>query len=319
MNYREKLGLLQGFTSVILFSLSFVVAKILLEHISPESLVLLREIVSVIVVVMLFGFTPELKKILKFKTKTKIFLILFSILSGALTPFLFLKGLSMTAATDTILINSMGGIMTGVLATIFLKDKISLEKILGTIFMFAGVIIISTHGFSNGLNISLGYFFIFGSVLSSSSANIFFKKFLVPISTDIVVLSRNFWGIICMLLIFPFFVDLNYEVSAILNDTNLLTIFIAYAIFILLTAQFLWYKSLEKIKASISSTLIFLNPFFGVIFAVLILKEDFTGFHLIGGSLIIIGLIFSIYHRKKHGPLLNHKQTPHWLPHWLHF
>lgn len=319
MSERERLGLFQGLFSVILLSLASTSAKFLLNYISPELLVLLGEGLSILTIFLLFGLAPELKKILKFKKKTLLALFFTSILTGAIIPFSFMKGLSLTTATDAVMIASMSGIVTGIFATIFLKEKISWAKIAGILFMFLGVSIIATKGFSNLLNFNSGYYFLFGSILGVSISTIIFKKFLTHISTDVTVLSRNFWGIILMVLIFPFFLNLNYEMNVIWNDQKLLLILIGYAVFVLLTAHFLWYKSLEKIKASVSSLLIFLKPLFGVIFAVLILKEDFDQFHLIGGVLIIIGLIFSIYHRKKHGLIDDHYKKHHWIPHWLHF
>lgn len=320
MTDRERLGLFQGIFSVILLALASTSAKFLLEYISPELLVLLGEGLSIVTIFLLFGLAPEFKKIFKFKKKTLIALFCSSVLTGALIPFFFMKGLLMTTATDAVMIASMSGIVTGIFASIFLKEKISLEKILGTIFMFSGVAIIATKGFDNGIHFGPGYYFLFASILAVSVATIIFKKFLTHISTDIAVLSRNFWGVLLMLFIFPLFLDLDFSFDAILNDQKLLLIIIGYGVFILLTAHLFWYKSLEKIKASMSSLLIFLKPLFGVIFAVLILKEGFDRFHLIGGILIVTGLIFSMYHRKKHEQIDEHfHKKHHWIPHWLHF
>ena len=321
MTERERLGMFQGLFSVILLGLAATSSKFLLDYISSELLVLVGEILSIATIFLLFGIAPELKKILKFKKKTLIALFFTSILTGAIIPFSFMKGLSLTNATDAVMIASMSGIVTGIFASIFLKDKMSAEKIAGILFMFLGISIISTKGFANGMDFNTGYYFLFGSILAVSTSTIIFKKFLTHVSTDITVLSRNLWGIILMLLVFPMFLKLDYNIDVIWNDQELLLILVGYAIFILLTAHFLWYKSLEKIKASMSSLLIFLKPLFGVIFAVLILKEDFDKFHLIGGILIIIGLIFSMFHRKKYTKIDDesfHKKH-HWIPHWLHF
>ncbi len=301
MNPRERLGLWQGFLSVFLISLSAIAAKILLKTIPAETLVLVREILSVLVVFMIFGLFVEFKKFAKFKKKTHLFLIISSILSGGIMPFLFLKGLSLTPASDTALISSMGGILAGILSAIFIKnDKISREKILGALFMFLGVTIIATRNFQNGLNIGLGYYFLFGSILSGAISTILFKKFLTHLSTDIIVLSRNFWGIVILLGVFPFLIDIDCNLQDINFDQKTILIFISYAIFTLMVANFLWYKALEKIKVSSSSILTFLKPLLGVILAHFILQEKIAGFHLVGGVLILTGLIFSMQHHKKY-------------------
>lgn len=319
MTERERLGIFQGLFSVILLGLAATSSKFLLDYLSPELLVLVGEVLSILTIFLLFGLAPELKKVLKFKKKTLIALFFTSILTGAIVPFSFMKGLSLTSATDAVMIASMSGIVTGIFASIFLKDKISIEKVAGILFMFLGVSIIATKGFSSGLNFNSGYYFLFGGILGVSTSTIIFKKFLTHVSTDVTVLSRNLWGIILMVLIFPMFLNLDFNMDKILNDQKLLLILVGYAVFILLTAHFLWYKSLEKIKTSVSSLLVFLKPLFGVIFAVLILKEDFDKFHVIGGMLIIIGLIFSMFHRKKHGQIEEQHKKHHWIPHWLHF
>ncbi len=300
MNTRERFGLFQGFLSIILISLSAIAAKVLLKDISAETLILVREILSVLVVFMIFGLSVEFKKIIKFKKKTHLVLIISSILSGAFMPLLFLKGLTITPVSDTALISSMNGIFAGILSSIFLKDKISLEKILGAGFMFLGVSIIATHGFALGLKIGTGYYFLFGSIFSGAVSTILFKKYLTHLSTDIIVLSRNFWGILFLIGIFPFIVPLDYDLQEIKLDSKTILIFISYAIFTLMVANFLWYKSLEKIKVSTSSLLIFLRPLIGVILAYFILREKIYSFHFWGGISIIIGLIFLMIHRKKH-------------------
>ncbi len=318
MTPREKLGFLQGLLSVFLISLSAIAAKVLLQTISPTSLILIREILSVLVILMIFGLSIELKKILKFKQKTHLVLFISSILSGALMPFWFLKGLSITPASDTALISSMSGIVAGVLSSIFLKDKISLEKIIGTVLMFVGVSIIATHNFQNGLVISHGYYYLFASVLAGAVSTILFKKHLTHLSTDITVLSRNFWGIIFLIGILPFLTTMDFNFKEIQFDQKTVLILISYAIFTLLIANFLWYKSLEKIKVSSSSILIFLKPLLGVILAYFILNEKIAKFHFLGGIFIIGGLIFSMLHHKKYGQQELREKLHKLLPHF-HF
>ena len=303
MNPKERLGLWQGFISVFLISLSAIAAKVLLHTVSAESLVLVREILSVIVIFMIFGLSAEFKKIAKFKPKTHFILTISSILTGAVMPLLFLKGLSLTPASDTALISSMSGIVAGILSSIFLKDKLSLEKIVGALFMFLGVTIIATHNFQNGLTITTGYYFLFGSILAGAISTILFKKYLIHVSTDIIVGLRNIWGVFILLGIIPFWLPFDYDFRMIFSDQKTILIFVSYAIFTLMVANFLWYKSLEKIKVSSSSVLVFLKPLLGVILAYFILQEKIADFHLWGGLMIIVGLALSILHHKKHGSL----------------
>jgi drug/metabolite transporter (DMT)-like permease len=314
----ERLGLFQGLLSVFLISLSSIAAKILLKDIPSESLIIIREILSVLVIFMIFGLSVEFKKIAKFKKHTLIILVISSILSGAITPFLFLKGLAITPASDTALISSMSGIVAGIMSSIFLKDKISLEKILGACFMFLGVTIIATHNFQNGLGVSFGYYLLFGSILSGAVATILFKKFLTHLSTDIIVLSRNILGIILLLGIFPFLIPIDYDFQSIKFNQKTILIFVSYAIFTLMIADFLWYKALGKIKISSSSILIFLKPLLGVILAYFILSEKIAGFHFLGGSLIIAGLIMSMFHHKKYSKS-EIREKIHQLFHHFHF
>jgi len=72
-----------------------------------------------------------------------------------------------------------------------------------------------------------------------------------------------------------------------------------YVIFVIVGAQLLWYKSLEVISTTKASIIHLLLPVFGILFSILILKEEILDYHMWGGLSILAGLIFTMWHHKK--------------------
>ena len=61
---------------------------------------------------------------------------------------------------------------------------------------------------------------------------------------------------------------------------------------------FLWYKSLTYIEIGKASIVLSLTPIVSVFFSFIFLGEEFTLFHLIGTSIIIISIIIIVRQKK---------------------
>lgn len=112
--------------------------------------------------------------------------------------------------------------------------------------------------------------------------------------------------------IVPFVFDVQHDVTGVLNPEIIIPL-LAFALLTVVLAQFLWYKTLELIPATVASNLGLLGPFFGVILAVLILNERLYFYHLAGGLFVIFGLVLTIMHHQKHTHHHLVQKTKHWF------
>ncbi len=302
-----------GVTAMIFFSLYSIFGKMLLEHFPPHTLILLGQSLSLLVLLLFFGVVPEIKTIFHIPHKQKIWILLVSILSGVIIPFLSFSGLQHIQANEAVLLGGMSPIFLGVLGVLFLNERISAQQIGGFTCLLIGLAIIAMKGSINTLDVNIGYIFITMACFLTAVSNTLFKRFLSDIQPQIVVLLRNTTGAIFLSTLFPFFSSHNHNFQALTQETVLLPL-ILYALLVIMGAQILWYKSLEILSATQASLMYLLNPLFGVFFAVVILGEMLFSHHIWGGLCIFTGLILTQLHHHNHP----HNHILHRIKHISH-
>ncbi|MBT5016481.1 DMT family transporter [Candidatus Peregrinibacteria bacterium] len=311
MNKYSK-GVLTGVLSVLFLSSYSIFGKILLENLAPETVAGLAQTLSVITILLCFGFLPEIKKIHRLPRKTLFYLFLVAFLAGAVAPLLFLKGLLLTTATNSIIIGRIEVVFVGIISFLWLREKITKNQIGGIALMFIGMLLIATQNFAIGFNFNHGDILIMGSALVWALATVIFKKNLHHMSPELVVLIRNFTGAICMFFVIPLILNVEHTVNLTLLDQNILIPLVLFALLTIVFGQMLWYKTLDLIPATVASSIGLLGPLFGVILAVTILKENLYSYHLIGGIFILIGLALTVLHHQKHPHHHKLQKTKHW-------
>ena len=114
------------------------------------------------------------------------------------------------------------------------------------------------------------------------------KNFTLPLLTLVHIICT--FGLICVT---PQYI---YELSQgyiIKFDINLLYTLIFLAIFPSIGSYYCWAGAVSIIGANRAGISLSLIPLFSSIFAIILFKEQFQFYHLIGAILIIIGLFFS--------------------------
>lgn len=281
------------------FSLYAVFGKILLENLHPQTLLAIGQSLSVIILCLFFGFLPEIAQMRKMPRKKIAWILLISILSGVITPLLYLNGLQNIQATEAVLLGGMEPLFLGLLGALLLKEKISMNQIFGGICMIFGIYIIATMGFEHSFQISSGYIFILTAAFLSGLSNTIFKKNLHHVPPEIIVFMRNTIGAVFMFILLPYFFNFQHDIRPIMDSKVLLPL-VLYVIFVIVAAQLLWYKSLEVISATKASIIHLLLPVFGILFSIIILQEELFAYHFWGGLCILLGLILTMLHHHTH-------------------
>ena len=172
--------------------------------------------------------------------------------------------------------------------TIFLwlvfKEKLSVLGVVGLFFGLSGLILIINSSIPTKLNI-IGIVFCLLGVLALATATIIVrnsteKNILMMIGLQMLVGSIT---------LFP--LSLAFEVWEINLTTRLVISFLYTTIFPGLIATLIWFKLLFFIGPIKATAFHFLNPFFGVLIANLILSEQLISQQIVGVMLVTIAIL----------------------------
>ena len=276
----------------LFWSGNFIIGKFaFITDIPPLSLVFYRWL---LVWIILLPFT--FKEIIKYKKTiiknlpTLFFLGLTSV--GLFNSFTYLS-LMYTQVINSTLFNTAIPAIIILICFLFKIESTNKFQIIGLIVSIIGIISIITKLNLNillSLDFNKGDLIMIGGVLSWGVYSSLLKKktFTLPLLTLVHVICT--FGLICVT---PQYI---YELSqglVIKFDINLFYILTFLAIFPSIGSYYCWAGAVSIIGANRAGISLSLIPLFSSILAILLFKEQFQFFHLIGSILIIIGLFLS--------------------------
>ena len=201
--------------------------------------------------------------------------------------------LNFTQVISGVLMISTIPVMIIFFCWVFKIEKTNFYQILGVFFSLMGVMVIVTNADINkllNLNFNKGDLWMVVAMFSWAiySALLRKKKFeLSQISFLQTIISA---GLILLLPAYLIEMALGYRVNIHLPFILTLTYVV---LFPGLASFFFWIKGISIIGSNRSGIFLHLMPIFSTIMAMLIFKEKFMTFHLIGAILIITGIILS--------------------------
>ena len=276
----------------LFWSGNFIVGKFaFLTDIPPLSLVFYRWL---LVWLILLPFTY--KEILKYKDvilKNLPFLFFLGLTSvGLFNSFTYLS-LIHTQVINATLLNAAIPAIIILLCFLFKIESTNKFQIVGLIVSIIGVISILTKlnlDILLSLDFNKGDLIMIAGVLSWGIYSSLLKKknFTLPLLTLVHIICT--FGLICVT---PQYI---YELSQgqiIKFDSNLVYILIFLAIFPSIGSYYCWAGAVSIIGANRAGISLSLIPLFSSIMAIILFKEQFQFFHLIGALLIILGLFLS--------------------------
>ena len=232
------------------------------------------------------------------KKKGNLKLIFIIGVSFSAVPVLLFIGFDLAGSINSSLALKSEIIFTLLFGYLILKEeKISKIQILFCIFLFFGLIIAITQGSFNLLEFNIGVIIIvvntaLFSLIHTITKSAFDRNELFP--TQVVFIRNLFSGTILFLIyliIFP------KENLLLLLDINNFIFFLFMSVdygFSLL----LWYKTLSYIQIGKAGIINSLTPIITSFFAIILLGNVFTIFHLIGTAIIIISIIMIVREKR---------------------
>lgn len=301
MKKRIILPYVSAIITSLIFGLSFLFSKIALQNVSPLTLLGFRFLIASLLMTLLLIF-----KVIKVDYRNKPISSL--LLLGTMQPvtyFLFeTYGIKYSSSSEAGLMISLIPIVVTILSSLLLNEKTSISQIFSIIISISGVFIIVLMNNSSNTNSSfIGTILLFGAVISAGFFNILSRK----LSRNFSPMELTYFMMTLGAVTFNFLSIMNHLKFGTLNTYFLVlknknfVISIGYlGILSSIVAFLLINFTLSKIEASKSSIFANLSTIVSVVAGVIILKEAFHLYHLIGSLLILIGVWGTNYFGRKY-------------------
>lgn len=291
---RQNIGLIAaGFAlvAVLCWSGNFVIGRAIRAEISPASLSFWRWTVASIILlpVALRTSRAELQAI---RSGWKALLAL-GLFGAALFQTMTYVGLTMTPATNALLLTAVNPMAVILLAWLVLGERASLRQWFGILISFVGVLVLVTQGnieILQTLSFNRGDLWIFGAVLIWGCYSVSLKLKPEGVRPMMVVFCTAVSGAFMVL---PFYLwDVSSGQTFELNATTIAGILYT-GIFASVIAFSSFNAAVARIGPSKASYFLHLMPVFGAVLAYAFLGERLQPYHFVGFPIALSGVLIA--------------------------
>jgi drug/metabolite transporter (DMT)-like permease len=289
------INLLKAYTwltfCVVVWGSNFVFGKILVQDFSPTLLTTLRLLFIVLFLVGLSSYKTHFKRVNKKDLLTLIFL---GVIGVFINQWSFFVGLQTADPTTSALILATTPILTGLLAAIFLHEKLTIRMLMGSIVAIIGIYFVVAKGNLSSLHIDKGLLWIVLTMVTFAIMIIMTRLLSQRIDPLTITLYSNIIGFIVSIP-FVFLLETPLRISSDLSDWTFL---IGTAVVVHGIATLIWNNNIRHVDASKASILSNLEPFVAMIMGLIILYKPITGTEIVGSLFIVGGVVLSTYQKK---------------------
>jgi drug/metabolite transporter (DMT)-like permease len=277
---------------VVIWGSNFVFGKILVQDFSPTLLTMLRLLFIVLFLIGLSSFKKHFKRVNKSDLLAVLFL---GVIGVFINQWSFFVGLQTADSTTSALILATTPILTGFLAATFLKEKLTIRMLMGSIVAIIGIYFVVATGNSSSLHIDKGLLWIVITMITFAIMIIMTRLLSQRIDPLTITLYSNIVGFIVSIP-FAFLLDTPLRISSKLSDWTFL---IGTAVVVHGIATLIWNNNIRHVDASKASILSNLEPFVAMIVGLILLQKSITSAEILGSLFIVGGVVLSTYQRKK--------------------
>lgn len=289
------INLLKAYTwltlCVVVWGSNFVFGKILVQDFSPTLLTTLRLLFIVLFLVGLSSYKTHFKRVNKKDLLTLIFL---GVIGVFINQWSFFVGLQTADPTTSALILATTPILTGLLAAIFLHEKLTIRMLMGSIVAIIGIYFVVAKGNLSSLHIDKGLLWIVLTMVTFAIMIIITRLLSQRIDPLTITLYSNIIGFMVSIP-FVFLLETPLRISSDLSDWTLL---IGTAVVVHGIATLIWNNNIRHVDASKASILSNLEPFVAMIMGLIILYKPITGTEIVGSLFIVGGVVLSTYQKR---------------------
>ncbi|HEY4549288.1 MAG TPA: DMT family transporter [Bacillus sp. (in: firmicutes)] len=277
---------------VMVWGSNFVFGKILVQDFSPALLTMLRLLFIVLFLIGLSSYKKHFKRVNKSDLLAVFFL---GVIGVFINQWSFFVGLQTADPTTSALILATTPILTSILAAIFLKEKLTIRMLMGSIVAIIGIYFVVAKGNLSSLHIDKGLLWIVITMITFAIMIIMTRLLSDRIDPLTITLYSNVVGLIVSIP-FAFVLDTHVQISSKVSDWSFL---IGTAVVVHGIATLIWNNNIRHVDASKASILSNLEPFVAMIMGLILLYKPITGAEILGSLFIVGGVVLSTYQRKK--------------------
>ena len=278
--------------AVLFWGISFIATKIALNELNPETIILLRLLLAIILLLIVAIYTKRDFSI-SLKNHFGIFILA---LVAVFHLWIQITGLKYTSASNTGWIIGVTPVFMALLGVLFFKENITVVKTFGITIAFAGLMLLMSKGnvLSIGLISHKGDFLVLASAFTWSIYSIINKKISLSYPPLMTIL---FLFMMMTIIIAPFTLNRETIYSVIHLSTGGWVAILFLGIFCSGIAYVLWAQALKELEATKVGVFLYFEPFVTVFAAWLLLNEVISYITILSGVIITSGVI--LVNRKK--------------------
>ena len=301
LNYSSFVNsnIINGYASAIVAAILFggvsTIGKPIVSTVDP---LLLSAIIYLIAGLF---FTPLAARTSSKITRKTFFLIVVSAVSGAaIAPIIFFQGLKMSTAADTALLANGETVFSILFALLIFRERLKPVGYIAVTLILSGVFLVTTNLDFNS------------SIFSLNVGNV------------LVILATCIWGFdnnICKIIARQIHISKLIQLKALIGGTILIGMaiisgipfsihseqlipIILLSVFGFAISLYLYLHSIKRIGVIKASSLLSLSAVFGVIFAIIFLRESINVNQIIAISVMIFGIHLMYTYEKKNEIIL---------------
>jgi drug/metabolite transporter (DMT)-like permease len=182
------------------------------------------------------------------------------------------------------IIASLLPLIVTIFSWFFLKERLSKLGLISLLIGLVGVIFIMKSGLNSNLN-TIGITFCLMGVVALAIATIIVRN----VSGENLLMMIGLQMMVGSITLFP--LSMAFEVWEVTWTSRLIAAFIYTTIFPGILATVIWFKLLYFLGPIKAAAFHFLNPFFGVLIAHLVLSEELVGQQIVGLLLVMVAIL----------------------------
>ncbi len=284
---------------MVMWGGSFIASRVGLEGLYPVELATLRFAIAA-PLLLIITLLLEGRKALRIDKKDLWVLIVMALTGVTLQYIVQFVAMTYTTVTNTALLINMGTFFVIIPSALLLKEKLTIDNWIGVAIAFLGAVLVATRGnlsftpnlFGDGLVLICAAMWAIYILVGNRLAG----KYSVLAQLNYIFLI----GFVCLI---PVYLVTPHHP---LGEISMLTweCLLYLALICSVVAYFIFNDSIIKLGPSKTAIYQYLEPFFAIVMAILILSEPLTVLVATGAALILTGIAMADNNLKIFGHII---------------
>lgn len=206
-------------------------------------------------------------------------------------------GISKSLASNGAILNLLIPVISAVLASLMLKERLTWLRILSLGIGLVGVVLMSVGDLRQAsfgsMKFLTGNLLIFGGCFGSSFYNVYCKGLMKKFQ-EIEILIYSYITASVASIPLLIWVEPFHTHSLLAFDAKAIAAFLFLALFMYGASMLLFFKALQHLDVTTASTSLYLVPVFGVLLAFLLLGERLSAAALTGAAIVLVATILVV-------------------------